>query len=80
MFAGQGDNRIRAWSLRDGQRLLPDDATLVNPGKICITGSDNPLKRVFEHRPTAMIVKSGVLDVGVGRDVHRFSRPVPNTM
>jgi hypothetical protein len=71
VFAGGGDRRIRAWSLLDGQPLIPPN---VETG----AGADtaNPLGYLFPCRPTAISVTGdGVMDVGIGESVYRFGIP-----
>lgn len=70
VFAGGGDCRIRAWSLLDGQRLIPRD---IEPGEPPTT---NPLRYLFPYRPTAIsVTDGGVMDVGIGESVYRFGIP-----
>ena len=69
LFAGQGDNRVRAWSLLDGQRLLPDPDQPNGPD------ARNPLNEIYYTRPTAITAGDGVLNVGVAGGVQHFGAP-----
>ena len=66
LFAGQSDKRVRAWSLFDGQRLLPDDPEPISDE------SEDLLSSVFCDRPTAISAGEKVLSVGVKREVWHF--------
>jgi len=73
VFAGQGDRRIRAWSLRDGQRLLPGGDESIGPN------AENPLNHIFYDRVTAITPGNGVLNVGVSRAVYHYGSPYHDT-